>query len=219
MNLTKVLNNRYSTKAFDPNKKISDEDFEQLKSLLRMSPSSTNLQPWHFIIAATDAGKARMAKGVQGSLKFNEPKIVNASHVVLFCSKTTADEAYKKHIADTEDKDGRFPNEEIKQMMENGRNLFVNIHKNELSDLQHWLEKQVYLNIGQFLLGAATLGIDACPMEGIDVKAMNEEFGLEEQQLTAIVAVTLGYRLETDFNIPAKTPKSRLPFEEILTII
>ena len=43
MNLTEILNNRYSAKEFDTTKKISDADFEQIKSLLRLSPSSTNL--------------------------------------------------------------------------------------------------------------------------------------------------------------------------------
>lgn len=219
MNLTEILNKRYSTKSFDPAKKISDEDVEQLKALLQMSPSSVNIQPWHFVIATTATGKQRMAKGVQGNLKFNEAKILNASHVVLFCAKTSVDEAYKDNIADTEAKAGRFPNEQVKQLTKDGRNLFSNLHKTVLNDEQHWLEKQVYLNIGQFLLGAAALGIDACPMEGIDANILNEEFGLSEKGLNAVVAVALGYRTDADFNDPAKTPKSRLSLEEILTII
>lgn len=219
MNLTEILNKRYSTKAFDPNKKIADGAIEQLKSLLQMSPSSVNIQPWHFVIATTEEGKHRMAKGVQGNYKFNEAKILNASHVVLFCSKTNVDEAYKDKISEAEAKAGRFPNEQIKQMTKDGRTLFNNIHKELLKDEQHWLEKQVYLNIGQFLLGAAVLGIDACPMEGIDAKILDKEFGLAEKGFTAITAVSLGYGLETDFNIPTKTPKSRLPFEEILTVV
>lgn len=219
MNLTEIVNKRYSAKAFDPNKKISTEDFEQLKSLLRMSPSSVNIQPWYFVVATTEEGKARMAKGVQGGLKFNEAKILTASCVVLFCSKIDTDEAYHSHILDAEEKDGRFPNPEIKEMMKTGRNTFVGLHAQQLNDLPHWLEKQVYLNMGQLLLGAATLGIDACPMEGIDINTMNEEFGLTAKGYTATAAVALGYGVETDFNIPTKTPKSRLPFEEILTVI
>jgi nitroreductase/dihydropteridine reductase len=219
MNLTEILQNRYSTKHFDPAKKIAAEDLEQLKSLLQMSPSSVNIQPWHFVIASTEEGKQRMAKGVQGNYKFNEAKILNASHVVLFCSKINIDEAYKDKIGESEAKAGRFPNEQIKQMTKDGRTLFSNIHKELLKDEQHWLEKQVYLNIGQFLLGAAVLGIDACPMEGIDAKILDEEFGLTEKGLTVVTAVSLGYRTESDFNDPNKTPKSRLPFEEILTMV
>lgn len=143
MNLISILNNRYSTKAFDQTKKIAAEDFDQLKSLLQMSPSSVNIQPWYFVIATTEAGKQQMAKGVQGNYKFNEAKILSASHVVLFCCKTNVDEAYKDHIAESEANAGRFPNEQIEQMTKDGRTLFVNIHKEMLKDEQHWLEKQV----------------------------------------------------------------------------
>ena len=219
MEVTKALNWRYSTKGFDPSKKISEEDFDKVKAILRMSPSSTNLQPWHFIIANSDEGKKRMAKGAEGFFHFNNPKILNASHVVLFCSRITADEDYLEHLLDVEDKDGRYPNEEIKNGMHAGRNIFADIHKYDLKDAQHWMEKQVYLNIGSFLLGVATLGIDACPMEGLDMKKLDEEFGLREKGFTAITAVSIGYRTESDFNTTDKTPKSRLPEEELITII
>ncbi len=219
MNLKEVLNWRYTTKEFDPTKKISAANMVEVKNLLRMSPSSVNLQPWHFIIAETTEGKARIAKGTQGFFSFNEPKVTNASAVVLFCSKVDADDEYFNHIADTEDKNGRFPNEDIKNGFLGAVKAFAGIHKYDLKDLQHWMEKQVYLNIGSFLLGVASLGIDATPMEGIDVKALDEEFGLREKGYTSLVAVSLGYRGENDFNSTEKTPKSRLPESEIITQI
>ncbi|WP_159023368.1 oxygen-insensitive NAD(P)H nitroreductase [Formosa sp. L2A11] len=219
MNLQDTLNWRYTTKEFDTTKKISDADMGQVKNLLRMSPSSVNLQPWHFIIADTTEGKARMAKGTQGFFQFNEPKVTNASAVVLFCSKVETDNDYYKHIADTEDKDGRFPNEDIKNGFLGAVKAFAGIHKYDLKDLQHWMEKQVYLNIGNFLLGVASLGIDATPMEGIDVKALDEEFGLREKGYTALVAVSIGYRAASDFNSTEKTPKSRLAENEIITVL
>lgn len=221
MNLKETLNWRYTTKEFDTNKKISETDMVEVKNLLRMSPSSVNLQPWHFIVAETKEGKERIAKGTQGFFHFNAPKVINASAVVLFCSRTSesADDAYFKHLLEVQDKDGRFPNEDIKNGMYGGMNSFANIHKYDLKDYQHWMEKQVYLNIGNFLLGVASLGIDATPMEGIDVKALDEEFELREKGFTALVAVSLGYRTESDFNSTDKTPKSRLAESEIITVI
>lgn len=219
VNVIEILNNRYSTKEFYAEKKISDEDFEQVKALLRMSPSSTNLQPWHFIVAATDEGKKRITKGTQGFYEFNEAKVLNASHVIVFCTKTLADDAHMDMVLEQEDKDGRYPNEEIKQMVYGARNLFANMHRLDFKDQQHWMDKQVYLNVGNLLLGVAALGIDALPMEGLDFKLIDEEFGLREKGLTSVVAVSLGYRTSTDFNSPNKTPKSRLPEEEIMTLI
>ena len=219
MNPKELLDWRYSTKEFDPTKKISEEDFEQIKNMLQMSPSSTNIQPWHFVIAHTEEGKKRVAKGTQGFFQFNEQKVMDASHVVVFCARTSADQEYMKHLLDVEEKDGRYPNEEIKQMVFGARNLFADIHKYDLKDQQHWMDKQVYMNMGTLLLGVAALGIDALPMEGVDMKQLDEEFGLREKGFSACAVISLGYRKESDFNTPDKTPKSRLPQEEIITIL
>jgi len=217
MNITEILNRRYSTKEFDPAKKISAKDFEQVKALLQMSPSSTNIQPWHFVIADSEEGKKRIAKGAQGFFQFNEQKILDASHVVVFCVRTTAEDDYMQHLLKKEDQDGRYPDEEIKQMVYGARNLFSDMHRYDYKDQQHWLEKQVYLNIGNTLLGVATLGIDALPMEGIDFKKLDEEFKLRQKGFSAVAVVSLGYRSENDFN--AKAPKSRLTQQEIFTLV
>ncbi len=219
MNVTEILNWRYSTKEFDPTKKISEENLKQIKALLRMSPSSTNIQPWHFLIAGTEEGKKRVAKGTQGFFQFNEAKVLNASHVVVFCTRTDVQPEYMHHLLDSEEKDGRYPNDEIKNMVFGARNLFADIHRLDLKDQQHWMDKQVYISLGTLLLGAAALKIDALPMEGIDFKKLDEEFGLREKGFTSVVAVSLGYRTETDFNSPDKTPKSRLAEDEIMTIV
>jgi nitroreductase/dihydropteridine reductase len=219
MKITDLLNWRYSTKEFDPNKKITAEDFEQIKALLQMSSSSTNLQPWHFVIANNDESKKRITKGTQGFFQFNEAKVLNASHVIVFCAKTDIKHEYMLRIQEQEDKDGRYMNEDIKQKIYAARNIFSNIHRYDLKDLQHWFEKQVYLNMGNLLLGAAALRIDALPMEGLDMKAIDEEFSLREKGFTAVAVVSLGYRSANDFNTPDKTPKSRLPQDEIFTIL
>ncbi|MBT2160616.1 oxygen-insensitive NAD(P)H nitroreductase [Zobellia barbeyronii] len=215
MNLTEILNNRYSVKEFDATKKISNSDFEQIKSILRLSPSSVNLQPWHFLIADTQESKERITKGTQGFFHFNTPKVLDASHVIVIAARTNADESYMNKILEQEDKDGRFSAQEFKDQMQGGRKLFADIHRYDLKDLPHWMEKQVYLNMGALLLGAAAIGIDACPMEGVDVKALDEEFDLREKGYTTLAVVSLGYRKDSDFN--AKLPKSRFPEETIIT--
>ena len=62
MDIISVALKRHSTKAFDASKKLTPEQAEQIKTLLQYSPSSTNSQPWHFIVASTEEGKARVAK-------------------------------------------------------------------------------------------------------------------------------------------------------------
>ena len=54
--ITHYAKTRHTAKAYNPDKKISDENVEKIKELLRFSASSTNAQPWHFVIASTDEG-------------------------------------------------------------------------------------------------------------------------------------------------------------------
>lgn len=217
MNLIEIMNNRYSTKKFDTTKKISEENIHQIKELLRLSSSSVNLQPWHFIITSSEEGKNKISKSTEDFFAFNKEKVLEASHVIVLCSKTSIDDDFLRNILDKEDKDGRFANDEFKNGMHNGRSNFVNIHKNQYNDLQDWVDKQVYLNLGNLLLGVAALGIDAVPMEGFDAKILDEELGLSEKGLKPIAIVPIGYRANDDFN--ASLPKSRLNEDEIFTTI
>ncbi|MCH4094035.1 MAG: nitroreductase family protein [Acetobacter peroxydans] len=73
MDLIKVLKTRYTAKVYDPSRKLSDETVSQLLASLRYSPSSVNSQPWHFIVADTDAGKERLTKALTGPFSYNAP--------------------------------------------------------------------------------------------------------------------------------------------------
>jgi nitroreductase/dihydropteridine reductase len=214
LNLTRFAKGRHATKAFDPARKIPAPVIDELKALVRLSPSSVNSQPWHFVIASSDEGRARVAKAMQGGYAYNEPKVKNASHVVVLCARTDMDDAHLAAVLDQEDADGRFANADAKAGQQNTRAFYVKLHR-EAGDLSAWMEKQTYLALGTLLIGASTLEIDACPMEGFDANVLDAEFGLRARGLTPIVVVALGYRAENDFN--AKLPKSRLPVEAVFT--
>ncbi|CAM4442982.1 oxygen-insensitive NAD(P)H nitroreductase [Vibrio agarivorans] len=215
MQIVDAAKSRYSTKAFDSSKKLTDEQVTAVKELIRHSASSVNSQPWHFIIAGTEEGKARVSKGTQDGFAFNDTKVKNASHVVVFCAKTSIDDDYLTALADLEDQAGRYPSEEVKNTVNAGRKFFVGLHRETLNDAEHWMQKQVYLNVGTLLLGAKTLGLDAVPIEGFDAEKLDAEFGLKEQGLTSVVIVALGHRSEDDFN--AKLPKARWAEEQVFT--
>ena len=217
MNITDFAAKRYTTKAFDPSKKIPAEQFAQIRELLRLAPSSTNSQPWHFIVASSEEGEQRVAKGTPEAFAYNTPKVLNASHVVVLCAPTSIDPAHQQAILEQEAQDGRFANDEAKTMQHNVRVHYANLHQNVLNDVQHWMEKQVYIALGTVLLGAATLEIDACPIEGFDATILNEELGLRQQGYTASVLLALGHHAESDFN--KHLPKSRLPQSDVISEI
>ena len=215
MNIAQIATTRHTTKAYDPHKHIGASLMEQLKTLLRYAPSSTNSQPWHFVIAASDEAKAHIAKATVGPYGANESKVLNASHVVVFCTRTELDDAHLQHVLEQEQRDGRLPKEEAREMQKRVREYYVNMHQNELHDTQHWMEKQVYIALGGLLFGAAALEIDATPIEGFDRAILDDSLGLQARGLRSVVMTALGYRSEEDFN--ATLPKSRLASDELFT--
>lgn len=217
MTLLPTAQARYTTKAFDPTRRIPDDQIQELLAALRASPSSVNSQPWHFVVASDAAGKARVAKAAQGPFAYNEAKVRDASHVIVLCARTDMTPEHLDALLEQEATDGRFQIDGARAGQQKGRLSYVNLHRYEQKDLSHWMEKQVYLALGTLLLGAATLGIDATPMEGFDFRALDEELGLREKGFTSLVLCSLGYRSEQDFN--AKLPKSRLPEAAVMTYL
>ena len=217
IDIARIATTRHTCKAFDATKKIDPAEIDALRVVLQYAPSSVNSQPWHFVIAGSDEGRGKVAAATQGGYAYNEPKVRDASHVVVLCARTDIDEAHLAAILDQEDRDGRFVSAEAKTGQNNARSFYVNLHRNELKDVGIWIEKQVYLALGTLLQGAAALGIDACPMEGFDQARLDEVLGLKERGLTSVVLVALGYRSDADFN--AKLPKSRLPAEHLFTVL
>lgn len=215
MNIAELASARYTTKAFDPSKKIPAEQVAQLETLLRLAPSSVNSQPWHFFIASSEEGKALVAKGTPEAFSYNEPKVRNASHVVVLCARDTLSPAHLDAVLAKEDADGRFATPEAKAGQSNSRGFYAKLHQETLNDEGEWMSKQVYIALGTLLLGAAALGIDACPIEGFDAAKLSEAMDLPAKGLKPLVLCALGYRSEADFN--AKLPKSRLAAEQVIT--
>ncbi len=126
-----------------------------------------------------------MAKAASGTYVFNERKILDASHVVVFCAKTAMDDA--RAAARGGSGRGRWPFRHPGRKAANhkGRTFFADMHRKELKDDDQWMAKQVYLNVGNFLLGVAAMGLDAVPIEGVDFAILDEEFDLKARGYTS----------------------------------
>ncbi len=215
--LTDLLSTRYTTKAFDPSFKLTPEQIEQLRQCVRMSPSSVNSQPWHVLVAETPEALARVAKACAGNYTYNGTKLSQCSCAFVLCTRASLDDAHLLQILEQETRDGRFPTEQARTNQQSGRAGYARLHRFDLKDTQAWMEKQVYIALGFLLMGAAQLGIDACPMEGFHAPTVNDEFGLREKGYTATVIVAFGRHSSDDFN--KNLPKSRLPAEQMFTSI
>ena len=199
MSFLNIAQSRYTTKKYDSNKKIDDETIEKLKEILRLSPSSINSQPWKFTFISDEKTKSQLAEFSYS----NKEKIIDASHIVVFSVV----------------KDVKVFEENKLTMLPEGATAYFNNVLKPRGDEQvmSWLTSQVYLSLGFFLSGTASLGIDFTPMEGI--QASEYDNVLKEDNFKTLFAVAIGYRDESDENQPSQTPKFRLEKDQIIRTI
>ena len=212
MNIVEVAKQRFTTKAYDSEKKLTAEQHQQLLDLLRYSPSSLNLQPWHFFVATSDEGKAQILPGIRD---FNAAKVQNAAMVVVFATVDQLDEQHLAAVHAQETEDGRFKDQASGDANDNGRRQYVAAFTGDDQNKRNWLERQAYISLGFLLLGAASLGLHATPIEGFDPEKMDEVLGLKEKGLHSLVVASVGFNSEKDFN--AVLPKSRFSEQEVIT--
>lgn len=215
MNIAQIAKNRHSCKAFDPSRVLNAEQLQQLQDLLYWAPSSINSQPWHFFLASTAAGKEQIAQGMAGdAYAYNAKKVRDAALAVVFCAKTDLSAAHIDAVLAQEAAHGRFATPQAQAKRQAACYFFTDFHR-EKGDMPEWLAHQSYIALGQLLLGAAAMGLDACPIEGFDPHIMDATLGLSAQGLRSVAAAAVGWRSDEDFN--ADLPKSRLPQERVLT--
>lgn len=191
-----MMNSRYTTKNYDPGKKVSEEDIEQLKEVLRLSASSINSQPWKFTFVKDEGIKKQLAEASY----FNEERVSKASDLVIFSVLSSPDE---------------FRDNIVEYLPEAKVAFYDNFLKPQGEGIvKNWMAHQVYLALGFFLSACASMGIDSTPMEGIDTAKYKEIAGLESHD--PLFAVAIGYRDAEDFNQPERNAKSRLEQELVI---
>src|SRR4051812_8560251 len=89
------LNWRYATKAYDPAKKVSAEDWATLEQALVLAPSSFGLQPYKFIVITDQATKEKLKPAAYG-----QAPITDSSHLVVFAYKKVLTDADVEHFID-----------------------------------------------------------------------------------------------------------------------
>ncbi len=132
---------------------------------------------------------------------FNQHQVKDASHLLVLCREKIIEEshinAYISTIANTR--------ETPIERLDGFKNMLINSVLS-MSD-EHskiWMDKQVYIALGNLLTSCATLNIDSCPMEGFDMEAYDDILRLDTLNLTSILTIPVGYRSEDDKNASVK---------------
>ena len=196
---------RYATKKFDPARTIAPNLWAALEQAVVLSPSSTGLQPWRFVVVADPEMRKRLHAAA-----YNQPQILDASHLVVFCGKTPPTLAdADRHVANTARVRG-VPVESL----EGFRKMVVGAASRPPEEGTAWAARQAYIALGVFLAAAAMLGVDACPMEGFEPEKFDEILGLKAMGVGSVALATAGYRAADDKY--AALAKVRFPADEVI---
>lgn len=188
-NIIEALNWRYACKQFDPNKKISDKDFDTILESLRLTASSYGLQPWKFVVVENKELRSALV-----GASWNQKQVEDASHLIVMCVPTQIDETFvDSYLEDTALTRGQA----VEELVGFKKMLMMVANKSE-ADKFIWAKSQSYIALGNLLSTCAQMRIDSCPMEGFQPKKYDEILGLTEMGLTSVLVCPVGYRDEAD---------------------
>jgi nitroreductase len=189
--LIQSLEWRYATKKFDPSKKISQKTWEQLEQALILTPSSYGLQPWKFIIVEDNALREKLK-----AASWYQSQVTDCSHHVVFAIKEKLDEA---HIDQYIHQIAKIRGQEVTSM-EGFKKMMIGdlVTGPRGKVIAEWAARQTYIALGNFMTAAAVLGVDTCPLEGIDPVKYDDILGLTGSGWKVVVACPAGYRADDD---------------------
>jgi len=207
MSLIEDLNWRHAVKAYDPAKKVSEEDLNKILEAARLAPTSSGLQPFRVVVVESQDLKEKMVKGA-----LNPEVMKDSSHVLVFAawdrySDEKIDKVYDYHTDVRDLPKGRFSSytDKLKEIY------------GAQTPEQHFVHtaRQTYIALGLAMAQAAELKIDSTPAEGFSNEVVDEILGLRELGLKSVSLLYLGYRDEKNDWL-SHMKKVRIPMEEFI---
>ncbi|MBI4858522.1 MAG: NAD(P)H-dependent oxidoreductase [Acetobacterium woodii] len=211
--LLDTFNNRYTCKGYDPQKKVSDEDFKVIMEIARLSPSSMGLEPWKFVLLNNREIRDKIKPYSWGA----EVSLDGASHFVLILARKPVDlqpdAAYVEYMMN----DVQHFTDDLRLARKNKLKSFqeddLQITGNDRAFFD-WACKQTYIPLANMLTAAAILGVDSTPMEGFNTQKV--EAILIEEGILDPVHFGLSCMIAFGYKNRDHRPKTRRSMAEVL---
>ena len=210
MSLIEDLHWRHAVKAYDPTKKLSQEDLMKIVEAARLAPTSSGLQQFRLIVVGDQELKEKMVAGA-----LNPDCMRECSHVIVFAAwdEYTPERIDAIYDLTTDERGlvrGRF-----KRYTDMLKEKFGEMDKEE--QYQH-AANQAYIALGMALAQAAELRIDSTPIGGFDPKLVDELLDLPSKDLRSVCLLYLGYA-DPERDWMGQMKKVRNSMEEFATFI
>ncbi|AHV95866.1 nitroreductase family protein [Paenibacillus sabinae] len=200
LSFSQVIRDRHSVRKYDPSRTMSDEEIQDLLSDAILAPSSSNLQPWRFIVITDQSLKEQLLP-----IAYNQQQVVEASAIIAVLGDL---EAYRNvdSIWDSAVEAGYATPEVRNTMVENSWNTY--------SALSREKQKEIALVDGglismQLMLAAKAKGYDTVPMGGYNADRFREMFQIPQRYAT-VMLIAVGHAAAEG------RQTTRLPLEDVV---
>lgn len=190
MNFLEAMKFRHACKIFDENKKISAGEFDFILEAGRLSPSSTGLEQWDFIVVQNKELRQKIRE-----ISWNQVQVTSCSHLVVFAAKIADIKPGSEYISKMINRRTDKAPDVIGDRTKFYHDFLTGRFKNDDELTYEWSAKQCYIAAANMMTAAASLGIDSCPMEGFDEEALDKLLGLDTKKQRAAIMIPFGYRI------------------------
>ncbi|UVI29304.1 nitroreductase family protein [Paenibacillus spongiae] len=196
----KVVEGRRSVRSYEP-ADISKEVLKEILETATLAPSSSNMQPWRFLVAHDKESKSKLESAV---LDFNKQRVAEASVGIVVLGDLKgyekAEDIYSQAV-----KAGYMTEEFKAQFVQNSLNLYGSLPQDKLKEIALVDGGLVSM---QLMLAARAKGYDTLPMGGYDPVKLKELFGISDQYVPVMV-IALGKAAQEG------RPTTRLPIDKV----
>ncbi len=207
MSLLEDLNWRHAVKAYDPTKKVSEENIQKIIEASRLAPTSSGLQPFKILVIKDQNIKNQLADSA-----LNPDCMRECSHVLIFAGwdRYTAERIDKVYDFTTDERG--LPRGRFSSYTDKLKSIYLEQSADE--NFAH-IARQTYIALGMALAQAAELKIDTTPVEGFSNKVVDEVLELNKLGLKSVSLMYVGYAdQERDWLNQMK--KVRTPIEDFV---
>ncbi|MDN3673748.1 nitroreductase family protein [Flavobacterium branchiarum] len=170
MALIEDLNWRHAVKAYDPTRKVKQEDIDKIVEAARLAPTSSGLQPFKLIVVENQDIKNQLSEG-----SLNPECMREASHILILRPGTDIlKNALTKFTISLQMKEICHA-----VVFESYTDKLKSIYLAEEAEKNFaHTSRQTYIALGLALAQAAELKVDTTPVEGFDNAVITRFFSL-----------------------------------------
>jgi nitroreductase len=201
--LSTVIRDRHSVRNYDPNYKISNKELTEILSEATLAPSSSNMQPWKFIVIQDSDIKRELRE-----IANNQEQVETSSAVIAVLGDK---EMYKnaEKVGRCAFDAGLIDEATMTRMIEGSTKLYSSASDIQRAQIATYDAGLVSM---QLMLIAKAKGYDTVPMGGFDKQKFINRFEVSDRYFP-IVLIAIGKAAA-----PGRQT-TRLPLEEVVSFI